>query len=125
MDAFSAVLNDEVNPASLLFRMSCLRASISYHACGASIFPPWEVRKKEKGMILVTGSTGAIGSALIEDLALLGAPTRALVHTPEKAGTVERRGVEATLGDLGSPETLDAALEDVERAFFLLPPDTC
>ena len=74
-------------------------------------------------MILVTGSTGTIGSALIEDLALLGAPVRALVRTPEKAGTVERGGVEATVGDLGSPETLDAALDAVEQAFLLTPAD--
>src|ERR687886_606183 len=74
-------------------------------------------------MILVTGSTGTIGSALIEELAALGAPTRALVRTPEKAGTVERGGVEATVGDLGSPETLDAALEAVEQAFLLTPAD--
>src|ERR671933_1501690 len=74
-------------------------------------------------MILVTGSTGTISSALIEELAALRAPTRALVHTPEKTSIVEREGVEVTLGDLGSPETLDAALEDVERAFLLTPPD--
>ena len=78
---------------------------------------------KRKGMILVTGSTGTISSALIEELAALGAPTRALVHTPEKTSLVEREGVEVTVGDLGSPETLDAALEGVERAFLLTPPD--
>ena len=49
-------------------------------------------------MILVTGSTGNIGSALIEELAALGVPTRALVHTPEKAGILEREGVEVTVG---------------------------
>lgn len=74
-------------------------------------------------MILVTGSTGNVGSALIEELAALGVRTRALVHTPEKAATVEREGVEATVGDLESPKTLDAALEDVERAFLLTPAD--
>jgi uncharacterized protein YbjT (DUF2867 family) len=78
---------------------------------------------KRKGMILVTGSTGTISSALVEELAALGAPTRALVHTPEKTSIVEREGVEVTVGDLGSPETLDAALEGVERAFLLTPPD--
>jgi uncharacterized protein YbjT (DUF2867 family) len=36
---------------------------------------------------------------------------------------VERGGVEATVGDLGSPETLDAALDAVEQAFLLTPAD--
>ncbi len=74
-------------------------------------------------MILVSGSTGTIGSALIEELASLGAPTRALLHTPEKAGIVEQAGVEVVVGDLESPEALDAALEDMERVFLLTPGD--
>jgi uncharacterized protein YbjT (DUF2867 family) len=55
---------------------------------------------KRKGMILVTGSTGTISSALIEELTALEARTRALVHTPEKTSVVEREGVEVTVGDL-------------------------
>ena len=34
-------------------------------------------------MIVVTGSTGNVGGPLIGELAALGVPTRALVHTPE------------------------------------------
>jgi uncharacterized protein YbjT (DUF2867 family) len=74
-------------------------------------------------MILVSGSTGTIGAALIEELAILGAPTRALLHTPEKAGTLEQEGVEVVVGDFESPEALDAALEDMERVFLLTPGD--
>jgi uncharacterized protein YbjT (DUF2867 family) len=74
-------------------------------------------------MIVVAGSTGNVGFALIEELAAMGVPVRALVHTPEKVASVEREGVEANVGDLGAPETLEAVLEGVERAFLLTPPD--
>jgi uncharacterized protein YbjT (DUF2867 family) len=74
-------------------------------------------------MIVVTGSTGNVGGPLIAELAAMGVPTRALVHTPEKAGVVEQEGVEVMVGDFGAPETLDAALEGAERAFLLTPPD--
>ncbi len=75
-------------------------------------------------MIVVTGSTGNVGGPLIGELAAMGVPTRALVHTPEKAGVVAQEGVEEVIvGDFGAPETLDAALEGAERAFLLTPPD--
>jgi len=66
---------------------------------------------------------GNVGGPLIAELAAMGVPTRALVHTPEKAGVVEQEGVEVMVGDFGAPETLDAALEGAERAFLLTPPD--
>jgi uncharacterized protein YbjT (DUF2867 family) len=74
-------------------------------------------------MILVAGSTGNVGFALIRELAAMGVPARALVRTPEKVATVAQEGVEATVGDFGAPETLDVALKGVERAFLLTPPD--
>jgi len=74
-------------------------------------------------MILVTGSTGNVGAPLIRELATKGVPTRALVHTSAKMGAVEREGVEVMVGDFGASETLDAALEGVEHAFLLTPPD--
>jgi uncharacterized protein YbjT (DUF2867 family) len=74
-------------------------------------------------MIVVAGSTGNVGGPLIGELAALGVPTRALVHTPEKAGVVAQEGVEEVIvGDFGAPETLDAALDGAERAFLLTPP---
>jgi uncharacterized protein YbjT (DUF2867 family) len=74
-------------------------------------------------MIVATGSTGHVGGPLIAELAAMGVPTRALVHTLEKVSVVEREGVEVVVGDFGAPETLDAALEGAERAFLLTPPD--
>ena len=74
-------------------------------------------------MILVTGSTGKVGGGLIRELAAMGVPARAMVHTPEKAGAMRREGVEVAIGDFEAPETVDAALRGVERAFLLTPPD--
>jgi uncharacterized protein YbjT (DUF2867 family) len=69
-------------------------------------------------MILVTGSTGTIGSHVVTELARAHVPTRALIRSPEKAGGLPD-GVEPVVGDL---ESLDEALDGVERMFLLSPP---
>ncbi|MEV7617458.1 NAD(P)H-binding protein [Streptomyces sp. NPDC089799] len=70
-------------------------------------------------MILVTGATGNIGSALLEELSAGGAgPLRAV--TRDASRTVFPEGVEAVEGDLSDPDSLPAVLEGV-RAVFLLP----
>lgn len=74
-------------------------------------------------MILVTGSTGNNGGALVGQLVSLGAPVRAIVRTPEKADSVERQGVEVVVADFATPETLDAALDGIQRAFLVAPAD--
>src|SRR5215212_3569678 len=82
-----------------------------------------DILRNEARMIVATGSTGNVGGPLIAELAAMGVPTRARVHTLEKVSVVEREGVEVMVGDFGAPETLDAALEGAERAFLLTPPD--
>ena len=71
-------------------------------------------------MILVTGATGNVGSKVVEQLSSAGAPVRAFVHDPEKAANVRETGVEIAEGDFQRPETLDAALEGVDRLFLLM-----
>lgn len=68
-------------------------------------------------MYLITGATGNVGVALIDALALAGAPARALVRRRDAALPP---GIEGVLGDLDVPETLDEAFHGV-RAMFLLP----
>lgn len=68
-------------------------------------------------MILVTGSTGNIGSELIDVLASSGEPVRALVRG---APAVRRDGVEYVAGDLDDPASLAPAL-DGAAGVFLLP----
>src|SRR5215213_943147 len=80
-------------------------------------------RRKGIRMIVVTGSTGNVGAPLVRQLASTGVPTRALVHSPEKAVVVEQEGVEVMVGDFGDPQTLDTALEGADHAFLLTPPD--
>lgn len=74
-------------------------------------------------MILVTGATGTVGTELVRQLSAAGAPVRALVRDPEKARARLGDGVELAPGDMEKPETLDAALQEVQRAFLLPPVD--
>lgn len=69
-------------------------------------------------MILVTGPTGTIGSHVVTELARAHVPTRALIRSPDKAAGLPD-GVEPVVGDL---ESLDGALDGVERLFLLSPP---
>src|SRR5829696_8393203 len=74
-------------------------------------------------MILITGATGTTGRGVVGELRRLGAKgVRALVRDPERAGFIREAGFEAVAGDFERPETLDAALEGVERALLLTPP---
>jgi uncharacterized protein YbjT (DUF2867 family) len=68
--------------------------------------------------VLVTGATGQVGGALVEELVRRGAKTRAMVRTEEQAIDLAR-GVEALVADLERPETLQGALEGVDRAFLM------
>ena len=67
-------------------------------------------------MILVTGATGLSGSAVIREFAQQNAPVRALVRNCSKARAFEQfPSVEIVEGDMLRPETLGAALKDVDR----------
>ncbi|MGK5696976.1 SDR family oxidoreductase, partial [Streptomyces sp. URMC 128] len=70
-------------------------------------------------MILVTGATGNIGSALLKELRLSGAaPVRGLTRAVGRGSFPE--GVEAVEGDLARAESLKAALEGVRSLFLLV-----
>src|SRR5437763_10920977 len=74
-------------------------------------------------MILVTGGTGTTGKEILGELQKLGAAgVRALVRDPGRASFIREAGFETVGGDFDRPETLDAALEGVERALLLTPP---
>ncbi|MFI6416372.1 NAD(P)H-binding protein [Streptomyces sp. NPDC050842] len=69
-------------------------------------------------MILVTGATGNIGSALVKELRACDAgPLRALSRNAAQAAFPE--GVEAVEGDFADPASLKRALEGV-RSLFLV-----
>lgn len=69
-------------------------------------------------MILVTGATGNVGGAVLEQLIEAGQEVRALVRDPAKLGELGRK-VEVVKGDLTKPETLDAAFAGVDKVFVL------
>lgn len=72
-------------------------------------------------MILVTGATGTVGREVVRLLHSSGNKVRALSRNPEKGNFPV--GVGAVAGDLKKPETLPAALDGVEKVFWVLPFD--
>jgi uncharacterized protein YbjT (DUF2867 family) len=75
-------------------------------------------------MILVTGATGLNGKALLHLLSERGIAARALVRNPAKAEAIAALpNVEIVQGDMARPETLAAALRDVDRAMLISSSD--
>jgi uncharacterized protein YbjT (DUF2867 family) len=70
-------------------------------------------------MILVTGATGRTGGATARALRAAGVPVRALVRDRAKAAGLARLGVALVVGDLGRPDTLRVACEDVEGVLLV------
>lgn len=70
-------------------------------------------------MILVTGSTGNTGRALLELLSRDGTPVRALARDAKKAAALSKHNVKAVIADLGVPSSLPAALEGVTTAYLM------
>jgi uncharacterized protein YbjT (DUF2867 family) len=75
-------------------------------------------------MILVTGASGLNGSELLRKLSPRGVAVRALVRNPARAETIAALpNVEIVQGDMARPETLAAALHDVDRAMLISSSD--
>lgn len=71
--------------------------------------------------VLVTGATGNIGSVVVQLLAETDVSVRAMTRNPESVDLGENQNVEVVKGDFMVPETLDSALQGVEKAFLLSP----
>ncbi len=69
-------------------------------------------------MDLVTGATGYIGGRLIERLRAEGRPLRAMARRPERFAPLH--GVEAVPADVLSGRGLEAALDGVATAYYLI-----
>ncbi len=73
-------------------------------------------------MILVTGATGTIGSALMGQLKAQGLEHRALVRDAARARALLGADAPLVLGDYTDTSSLDAAMDDVSALFLLCPP---
>jgi uncharacterized protein YbjT (DUF2867 family) len=69
-------------------------------------------------VILLTGATGNVGSALLRRLVAEGKQVRCLVRDPRRLG-VERVRVQIALGDLANPASFRNALRGVETVVHL------
>lgn len=72
-------------------------------------------------MILVTGSTGQLGQLVIEALLETTSASQIVAgaRSPEKASELATRGVQVREFDYKRPETMDAALEGVEKVLLI------
>ena len=73
------------------------------------------------GLVLITGATGRVGSALLDRLSDADVDLRVLSHDESKAQSLRNRGVEVIQGDFLTPETLGPALDQVTAVFLATP----
>jgi uncharacterized protein YbjT (DUF2867 family) len=72
--------------------------------------------------ILVTGSTGRTGGAVVTQLLAKGYPVRATVRVQDaRSDLLQRRGAEVVLADIFDPGQLMDALRGVQRAYYCPP----
>ncbi|MFO0600569.1 MAG: NAD(P)-dependent oxidoreductase [Myxococcaceae bacterium] len=69
--------------------------------------------------ILVTGSTGKVGSRLVKHLSQRGDKVRALVRDPERAASIAGPQVELVKGDLLDADSLSVAVRGVDAIVHL------
>jgi uncharacterized protein YbjT (DUF2867 family) len=69
-------------------------------------------------VLLLTGATGLVGSALLPRLVAAGRPVRCLVRDPRRLGA-ERVRVQIALGDLSDPPSFRNALRGVDTVVHL------
>src|SRR5262249_7190523 len=75
-----------------------------------------------QGKVLVTGATGDTGGATVDALLARGHRVRALAHgQDERSQQLQDRGVEVVYGDLLDCGQVKAALNGVQRAYFVYP----
>jgi NAD(P)H dehydrogenase (quinone) len=75
-----------------------------------------------QGKVLVTGATGDTGRATVDELLARGFQVRALAHgKDERSNKLQDQGVEVVYGDLLDFGQVRAALNGVQRAYFVYP----
>ncbi len=78
------------------------------------------VGTKQKPKILVTGSTGQTGGALVAELLKHEWPVRAMVsRLDDRSERLHKMGAEIAVADMYDPQQLYAAAEGTQRAYYL------
>lgn len=71
--------------------------------------------------ILVTGSTGNVGSQVVKQLSLLNGNIRAAVKSKNRAGELKNTRARLVEMNFNRPETIRMAFEGVQKLFLLTP----
>jgi len=74
-------------------------------------------------MFTVMGITGSVGGAVAENLLAAGKSVRAVVRNPETAKAWAQRGVELVQSAYDDAAGLEAAFNEAEGVFAMIPPD--
>lgn len=78
--------------------------------------------KSKTATILITGSTGNIGTELTKLLSAQNVPFRAMVRSQDEGGALaDLDGAELVIGDFNDEKSAANALKGIERAFLLTP----
>src|ERR1700687_5992100 len=72
-------------------------------------------------MILITGASGNVGREVLKQIAATGAPVRATFQSVGQAA-IAPSGVDIVTMDYNQPETLQKALQGIDRVFLVGPP---
>jgi NAD(P)H dehydrogenase (quinone) len=73
-----------------------------------------------KRIVLITGATGDTGRPAVKESAALGLDVRAMVHGRDaRSEALEKLGADVVLGDLLEIDTVRAAMEGVDAAYFV------
>jgi uncharacterized protein YbjT (DUF2867 family) len=71
--------------------------------------------------ILVTGSTGNVGSQVVKQLSSFNGNVRAAIQSKNKANEIKNARAQLVEMNFNKPETISMALEGVEKLFLLTP----
>jgi uncharacterized protein YbjT (DUF2867 family) len=77
---------------------------------------------KKPMTVFAVGATGSIGRLVVDEAIRQGHAVRALLRDPGRASQLAR-GAQPVIGDVTRPDTLSAAVEDVDAVVFTLGSD--
>ena len=86
------------------------------------VAPVTETSRSGSLSVLAVGATGSIGRHVVTEAMAAGHRVRALVRSPERAGSLPS-GVEIALGDVTRPETLADAVAGIDAVVLTLGSD--